>query len=175
MAVPRLVIARLGRRAARSTWYWISRRDLLLGAWLALNLIDSPTGRALRALHDSEVAARVLGVDVARYKLAVFVVSAVYASVAGSLSRAAQRLHHAGRRRLPALDRARRPWWCSAAWARSSAPLVGAAMLRVLPQTLTVLQEYEHMVLGLMMMLFMIFLRAGIVPALASASSARRP
>ena len=58
---------------------------MLIGAALALNLIDSPTGRASRAIHDSEVAARVLGVDVARYKkLAVFVVSAVYASVAGS-------------------------------------------------------------------------------------------
>ena len=59
-------------------------RRFLIGAVLAHNLIDSPTGRALRAIHDSEVAARVLGVDVAKKKLAVFVVSAVYASVAGS-------------------------------------------------------------------------------------------
>src|SRR5207302_618469 len=58
---------------------------LPLGTWLALNLQDSPSGRALAALHDSEVAARTLGVDVARHKLRAFVLAAVYASVAGSL------------------------------------------------------------------------------------------
>ena len=47
--------------------------------------------------------------------------------------------------------------------------LVGAALLVVLPQTLTALHDYEHMVLGLIVMAVMIFLRAGIVPALANA------
>jgi len=52
--------------------------------------------------------------------------------------------------------------------------LVGAAVLVMLPQTLTVLHDYEHMVLGLMLMGFMIFLRQGIVPGLA-AMLMRRP
>jgi branched-chain amino acid transport system permease protein len=52
--------------------------------------------------------------------------------------------------------------------------LVGAALLVVLPQTLTALHDYEHMVLGLIVMAVMIFLRAGIVPALANAVAARR-
>ena len=52
---------------------------------MARNLVNSRTGRALRALHESEVAAGVCGVDVARAKLEVFVLSAVLASVAGSL------------------------------------------------------------------------------------------
>ena len=46
--------------------------------------------------------------------------------------------------------------------------LVGAGVLVVLPQTLTALHEYEHMVLGLLLMGFMIFLRQGIVPSLAA-------
>src|SRR6266481_3073363 len=83
MAVPRLVLLGWSVRGAE-TWYWISAAAFLIGALLALNLIESPSGRALRAIHDSEVAARVLGVDVASKKLAIFVVSAVYASVAGS-------------------------------------------------------------------------------------------
>jgi len=83
MSVPRLVLFDWPARGA-TTWYWISAVTFLIGAALALNLIESPTGRALRAIHDSEVAARVLGVDVAEKKLMVFVVSAVYASVAGS-------------------------------------------------------------------------------------------
>jgi len=51
--------------------------------------------------------------------------------------------------------------------------LVGAAVLVVLPQMLTGLHDYEHMILGLMLMGFMIFLRQGIVPSLAAALGGR--
>ncbi len=52
--------------------------------------------------------------------------------------------------------------------------LVGAAVLVVLPQTLTILHDYEHLVLGLILMGVMIFLRQGIVPSLAAAVSGRQ-
>ena len=50
-----------------------------------LNLIDSRMGRALRAVHGSEVAAQAMGVDVASYKALVFAISAALASLGGSL------------------------------------------------------------------------------------------
>lgn len=53
--------------------------------WYARNLVDSRPGRAFALMRDSEVAARVLGVDVARYKAAAFVVSSMYAGLAGVL------------------------------------------------------------------------------------------
>jgi branched-chain amino acid transport system permease protein len=53
--------------------------------------------------------------------------------------------------------------------------LVGAAVLVILPQTLTALHDYEHMVLGLLLMGFMIFLRQGIVPGLTAALAGRHP
>jgi branched-chain amino acid transport system permease protein len=172
MSVPRLVLFGWSLRGAE-TWYWVTAAAFLIGAALALNLIESPTGRALRAIHDSEVAARVLGVDVARCKLAVFVVSAVYASVAGSC--------------LALLNGHITP--DVAGFLRSielvamvvlggmgsvAGSLVGSAVIVVLPQTLTFLHDYEHMVLGLIVMGVMIFLRAGIVPALTSALAGRR-
>ena len=43
-----------------------------------MSLDNSPTGRALRAVHDSEVAASGVGVDVAGYKLLAFVIASVY-------------------------------------------------------------------------------------------------
>lgn len=52
---------------------------------LALNIVNSRVGRALRSIHGSEIAAETLGVDTARYKLQVLVVSAIFASLAGSL------------------------------------------------------------------------------------------
>jgi branched-chain amino acid transport system permease protein len=61
-------------------WAWV-----ILGLALALRLICSRTGRALRAIHDGEQAAQVLGVPTARLRIHVFVLSALYASFAGSL------------------------------------------------------------------------------------------
>ncbi|MBN1573840.1 MAG: branched-chain amino acid ABC transporter permease [Deltaproteobacteria bacterium] len=49
------------------------------------NIIHSRVGRALRALHTSETAASTLGIDIQKYKLSAFVLSALYASIAGSL------------------------------------------------------------------------------------------
>ena len=57
-------------------WYAFCGLVLFIGAWLALNLRESPTGRALRALHGSEVAARTAGIDIAKAKLNAFVISA---------------------------------------------------------------------------------------------------
>ena len=48
----------------------------------------------------------------------------------------------------------------------------GAAILTLLPQVLTVFQEYEQMLLGLVMMLCMIFLRDGLLPSIAARAPA---
>ena len=57
----------------------------LVALTLCLNLVRSGVGRGLAALAPDEVAAAALGVDVRRHKIGVFVLSAVFASVAGSL------------------------------------------------------------------------------------------
>lgn len=165
MSVPRLVLFDWSIRGSK-TWYWISAATFLLGAVLAVNVIDSPTGRALRAIHDSEVACRVLGVDVARSKLAVFVISAVYASVAGSY------LALFNGHITPDIAGFLRSIELAAMVVLGGmgsifGSLVGAAILVVLPQALTFLHDYEHMIIGLILMGFMIFLRQGIVPSLA--------
>ena len=68
-------------------WYWVVALLLSVSVWASLNLIDSPFGRALRALHGSEVASQVVGVDVVRYKVTIFVMSATFASIMGPLCR----------------------------------------------------------------------------------------
>jgi branched-chain amino acid transport system permease protein len=65
--------------------YYLLWGAALLALMLALNLVRSGVGRQLTALAEDEVHAAVLGVDVRRRKIAVFVVSAVFASAAGSL------------------------------------------------------------------------------------------
>ena len=53
--------------------------------WIARNLLDSRTGRALRAIRDHTMAASTMGINVAHYKTVVFGISALYTGVAGAL------------------------------------------------------------------------------------------
>jgi len=66
-------------------YYYVVWATVLLLFALSQNLVRSRMGRALRAIHTSETAASVLGVDTNRYKIFVFVLSAFYAAVAGVL------------------------------------------------------------------------------------------
>ncbi|MBI5113214.1 branched-chain amino acid ABC transporter permease [Rhodoplanes serenus] len=164
MQVPRMTV--LGWRVSGiQTWYWITGGALLIGALLALNIQASPSGRAFRALHDSEIAAAGVGVDVASKKLAAFVISGVYAGVAGSLlalmngfitPEAAGFMHSIELVAMVIIG----------GLGSVVGTVVGAAFLVVLPQALTMLHEYEQAVLGLLIMAFMILLPAGIVPSL---------
>lgn len=53
--------------------------------WFALNIVNSRVGRALRSIHGSEDAAAAMGVNTEQYKIRIFVLSAMYASIAGSI------------------------------------------------------------------------------------------
>ena len=52
---------------------------------ISQNIVRSRTGRALRAIHGSEAAAQSIGINVTKFKVKIFVLGAVYASLAGSL------------------------------------------------------------------------------------------
>ncbi|WP_102346556.1 branched-chain amino acid ABC transporter permease [Bacillus sp. Marseille-P3661] len=52
---------------------------------LSTNIVRSHVGRLLRSIHDSEIATETLGVQVSKYKVAIFALSAAFASIAGSL------------------------------------------------------------------------------------------
>lgn len=145
-------------------WYWLVGGLLMFTVWLSLNIIDSPIGRALRAVNGSEVAAEVVGVDTTHYKVLVFVVSAVFASVAGSLNahyimflspQEASFFHSVELVIMVVLG----------GMASTYGAVVGAAVLTALPQVLTFLEDYEHLIFGLIMMAVMIFLPKGVVPS----------
>ncbi len=74
-----------GRSAFRVQNYYIAWVVVLTAMVLALNLVHSRVGRALRSIHESEEAAHSLGVNTYRYKLAVFILSALLAAVGGIL------------------------------------------------------------------------------------------
>ncbi|MDY6309194.1 MAG: branched-chain amino acid ABC transporter permease [Oribacterium sp.] len=58
---------------------------LLLTLFIVLNLIHSRTGRAIMAIRDNRIAAESIGLDVTKYKLLAFTISAAIAGVGGVL------------------------------------------------------------------------------------------
>jgi branched-chain amino acid transport system permease protein len=171
MSVPPLALFGYAVSGER-TWYWLVSALLVAAVWLALNLIESPRGRALRALHGSEVAAEAIGIDSARHKLGAFVMSAVYAAAAGALT-----AHYTG-----FITPSKVSFMHSielvtmvvfGGMASTFGAVIGAAVLTTLPQLLTVFKEFEMIVFGAVLMLTMIFMPRGFVPTLRKALASK--
>ena len=76
----------LGQELVFNDWiYYLSWTTALIGYVIAWLLLRGRTGRALRAVRDSETAAQSSGVSLPRYKTLAFGVSAAYAGAAGAL------------------------------------------------------------------------------------------
>jgi branched-chain amino acid transport system permease protein len=124
---------------------------------LALNLTQSRVGRSLRALRRSERAAASLGVPVAYRKVQVFVVAAVFASIAGSFDAYYVNYISPGEYTISLsiiaiaaviIGGLRSVW--GALW--------GAIVIEVLPEVLKRLglEDYEHLVFGMLLVVIMI-------------------
>lgn len=66
-------------------FFYAALAFLVLFVFITLNLMRTRIGRAWLALRDHDIAARAMGIDLMRYKLLAFMVSAFYTGVAGAL------------------------------------------------------------------------------------------
>ena len=82
--IPPLSIGTL-RMLDPGTIYFVIWFFVILSALLSMNLLDSRTGRAIRALRRGHIAAEAFGVQTARAKLLVFIYAAVLAGLSGWL------------------------------------------------------------------------------------------
>ena len=140
---------------------------------LSANLVNSRTGRALRALHEGEAAAQSLGVNTARLKLMIFVWSALYASLAGSLY--AHTLNFIAPSSFGFMFSIKLVTMVVLGGMASIwGSLLGAAVLTVLPEILTMFHDYEVIIFGAILMVVMIFLPRGLVRGLMDLWEFRR-
>lgn len=139
----------------------------------ARRISRSPTGMMLRAVKANETRLAFTGVDVFRYKLLAFVISGIYAGLAGTLY---------------AVYEAYVPTE-SLHWSTSGevvimavvggvgtlvGPMFGAAIVLYLENVLSAETEQWNLVLGLIFMAFVIFLRGGVVGAVGRLMRPRR-
>lgn len=172
MTVPPLAIGSFSLNGELS-WYALTAVLLLAVVVASLNLVNSPAGRALQAIRGSELAARVAGVDAARFKSRVFVLSAVLTSVVGSLS-----AHYVAFVTPGTAGLARSVEFLMmvvlGGMASVFGSIVGAAFITLLPQFLHAFESWETLVLGLILTLAMIFMPGGVVPTLRALLARRR-
>jgi branched-chain amino acid transport system permease protein len=82
--IPPLEIGSL-KMISPDTIYFAIWTAVILCAWLTMNLLDSRTGRAIRALRRGHVAAQAFGIKPPQAKLLVFIYAAVLAGLSGWL------------------------------------------------------------------------------------------
>jgi branched-chain amino acid transport system permease protein len=139
---------------------------------LCLNLVRSGVGRGLAALAQDEVAAACLGVNVRRDKTRVFVLSAVFASVAGSLyAHYFSYVNPDGFSIFKSLDLVIMVvvGGMGSIWGT----LFGVAFITVLPHVVDFFETYSDIIHGVILVLILIFLPQGFVTGLVDAVRVR--
>jgi branched-chain amino acid transport system permease protein len=142
--------------------YYLVWSFVLIAILLSVNLANSRSGRALRAVHDSEVAARVMGVNARLLKVQVFALSAVISSVAGSL------YAHTMTFISPAsfgfnFSVELLTMVVIGGLGSIYGSFMGAALLTLLPEFLRSANDYDIIIYGGLLMLMVMFMPGGLV------------
>lgn len=129
---------------------------------MSINLYHSRVGRALRAIHDSEVAARVMGVNARLLKVQIFTASAVISALAGSL------YAHTMTFISPAsfgfnFSVELVTMVVIGGLGSIYGSFLGAAILTLLPEFLRALHDFDIVVYGLMLIIMTMFMPGGLV------------
>ena len=134
---------------------------VMVAMFSAWRIRNSRFGRALVAFSGSEDAARALGIDVARYKLAAFVVSAVYAAIAGSLL-----VHIVGFVSPEVFGMSMVIAGFTMLYVGGIGtvvgPFVGAIVIQLLPETFRGLKEYQDIIYGAALIVILIYAPGGL-------------
>lgn len=145
-----------------STMHYFAAFWVILGFYLARRISRSPYGLILRAIRSNETRLSYAGINVFRYKLMAFVISGVYAGVAGTLYAIYQTY-------VPSHSL----YWTTSGDVVMMAviggighlfgPMIGAGIMLYLENVLSGITAQWHLILGLIFMGFVIFLPGGVV------------
>ncbi len=154
--------------ASRESFYFLTLALFLLGWWLMRQLVASPFGWTLRGIRENEQRMRALGYDTFRYKLAIFSMGGAVAGVAGALL--AHLFWHAAPETL---------YWTMSGQGlimlvvggagTLTGPILGAALIRLLPAIASSYTDRWQSVMGLLFILFVLFAPQGIMGLLRRA------
>jgi branched-chain amino acid transport system permease protein len=155
---------RIAGFAVNTDWrfYFLVWPIMMLLQLFALNLVDSRMGRVFKAIKEGEDVARLFGADVKKYKIKLFILSSVYASLAGSLyahyvafvSPSAGSVMFAIEIVLVLAFGGYTMLWGA---------MLGVASINLLNEYLTAFAEYKQFIYGLALVVIMIFFPNGLL------------
>jgi len=159
--IPRLSLWGYAFDTALANYYLVWGVAILMLIFV-LNVVNSRVGRALRSIHGSELGAMAMGVNAAKYKVQVFVISAVMAAIAGSLyahfvqfvNPPVFSLFFSIKLVMMVVIGGMTSVWGA---------LLGAALLTFLPEWLVFLQDFDILAYGLILLLITMFLDKGLI------------
>ena len=156
----------------KTKMYYLIWAVALGGFLLSFRVIDSRFGRALRALGAHEPAAEALGVPVVRCRVQVFVLSAMYAAVAGSLYAHFLNYVNGTFFDLPVMVELMAMLVVGGIGTRWG-PIVGAVPLMWLSQSLGRYADYSLLIFGMLYGLALLFLPRGLCGELSAWAALR--
>lgn len=157
-----------------ASFYYLVLVLALLALFAMRRIFQSRIGRAWVAIREDELAARTIGIDVARYKLLAFALGAAVAGLGGSVFAAKMTFVSpesftffesviilcmvvlGGMGSLPGV-------------------VLGAAVITILPELLRGLSDYRMLIFGAAMVLLMVFRPQGLIGSRSLAYEFRRP
>lgn len=161
LTLPDMIPSMLGIEMRGEVMFYMTAAVLILGYYIARRISASPFGLILKAIKSNQERLEYTGIDVQKYKLGAFVISAIYASVAGSLMVVYE----------PYVGTEYLRWSTSGNLVLMSVmggmgtligPIIGAAFMLYFENVLSVpLGEEWLLVLGLIFMAIVIFLPGG--------------
>jgi branched-chain amino acid transport system permease protein len=129
---------------------------------LSVNLSTSRIGRALRAIHDSEAAARILGVNVRLLKVQIFTISGIFSALAGSLyAHTVQFISPASFGFNVSIELL--TMVIIGGLGSIYGSFLGAAILTLLPELFRTFQDYDIVVYGIVLIVMTMFMPGGLV------------
>ncbi len=181
LGVPAIHVFGISLADGRAIYYliWLCA---LLAALAVRNLLDSRPGRAIRALGGATVMAEAMGISTYRYKVVVFLIAALLASVSGWLFAHVQRTVNPSpfglKMGIEYLFMAV-VGGASSVWGA----FVGAGVFKIiedqlkelLPRLLGSSGNFEIIVLGIVLVLMLKYAPKGLWPALQAALARHRP
>jgi len=152
-------------------FFWVIWGVALFLIWITLNLENTKVGRAFKAIRANKVASEVSGIAVHKYRSVAFIISAIYAGIAGFFY--AHYMTFISPKTFGILT--------SLQWLTMSVlggmgntwgGILGTSFLTVLPEFLHKLEDLHILFYGSILMGMLIFCPEGLVPALVKLSNA---
>ena len=146
---------------------------ILVTLFTVLNLINSRTGRAVMAVRDNKIAAESIGLSVTRCKLLTFVISAVFAGMAGTLYAM----------NFSTVTAAKFDFNTSililvfvvlGGLGNIWGSIIAAALLTVLPELLRSMNDYRMLIYAVLLIAMMLFNNSGLKKRLIESRKARK-